>query len=506
MKYNYKYSVLLFTVFLTLAFIVNFKFDSCASEGTVLTDKKEREINELILECQKKGKIPGVFVTIVEDDSTIFQAGFGYSDMDKKIQVTSKTLFEIGSNSKAFTALGILLLQEEGIIELDSPVSDYIPWLTFYYKDEIAAVTIEQLMHHTTGIPFRTIDLIPESKDMDALEQTIRSIDQLELKYKPGTVYEYATINYDVLGLVIEYVTGISYENYIDEFILSPMKLEHTYMNKLNQTELSKGYMLGFQFPYNYEAPVYRGNTPAGYIISCGDDMAKWLKIQLGTSSDSVFHTALIEQSHQANKKLPSLKNGSSYAGGWFSFQNGGGEYIHGGNNPNFSSSLAFYTEEQIGIAVLGNINSSYVTEIREGIREILSTDEYALSKVMDLNKTADLIAILILGISIIIGSITVYLIIRRCIQLTKKQCKISLNTNKKINKVLAALLFAAVIIYSIYLIPYIFYDGVSWKFVFVWLPITVKLAYYLLNICICLVFFYFILLYLIKDDYNKSV
>ena len=131
-----------------------------------------------------------------------------YCDIDG-ISVDEHTLFELGSTTKAFTGVGILDLEEKGLIDLDAPVTDYIDWFRPKYKGSDAVVTIRHLMNHSSGIPVWTISLIPEGSEGEiTLEKTVKKIADVKLAHAPGEVYEYATINYDVIALIIEKVTG----------------------------------------------------------------------------------------------------------------------------------------------------------------------------------------------------------------------------------------------------------------------------------------------------------
>lgn len=470
-----------------------------STELTNLTNEQISDIEELIQEAKEKGKLPGLFVAIIQGENTVYQEGFGYANEKEKLPVDETTLFEIGSNSKAFTALAILKLEKEGKIDLQKNITDYIPWLTSYYAEEKVEITLEQFMHHTSGIPFRTIDKIPESVEDNALEKTVRTLEHVNLDSRPGERFQYATINYDVLGLVIEIVTGESYENYINENILVPMNLTQTYTQRSSETAsfMSTGYKYAYLKPVKFDAPVYRGNLPAGYLISSGADMVKWLKIQMSCSNDSDFEAELIEQSHVPNRTIKPLEDGSSYAAGWFVHQKGKGELSHDGANPNYSSSLSF-TGEGLGIVVLSNINSGYVIGIREGISEILSGGSQGTMS--DLNKMADQIALCIITCLVAIISALLVLITRILMQTAKKQKKIALNGIKGSTRILASCLCAFGLCCCVYLAPYIFYDGVSWGFVYVWLPVSVKLAVTLIYLCICLLCCYFIL-----SDMDKS-
>ena len=113
-------------------------------------------------------------VVIIKGKDIVYSNGFGFADVENKRPVTKDTFFELGSTSKAYTALAVLKLVEKGKINLKESVDSYIPWLTFTHKDSRVSVTIEQLLHHTSGVPFQTIDDIPVSDENDALEKTVR--------------------------------------------------------------------------------------------------------------------------------------------------------------------------------------------------------------------------------------------------------------------------------------------------------------------------------------------
>jgi putative ATP-binding cassette transporter len=508
MKKQSKFLVIL-SVFLSIVLLPlkGYALDNESEDINYLPNDEKFKIEKFIEENMDKGKIPGLSVTIVKEDKTVYQKGFGYSDIESQKAIDSKTLFEIGSNSKAFTALGILNLQKSGQIKLEDEVTKYIPWLKVNYKGKEASITIEQLLHHTSGIPFKTIDKIPVSNEDNALEETVKTLINIELDSEPGKRFQYATINYDILGLVIEKVTGESYEKYIEENILKPMGLNNTYMYKDQSISenMAKGYMLEGLRLHVYDAPIYRGNKPAGYIISNGEDMAKWLKIQMGSSNDSKFDEKIIGESHEANRRVVPLGDGSSYAGGWFVYQKGGGEISHGGNNPNYSSFIVFRPEEKVGIAVLSNSNSQYTQHICQGINEILQGETYN-KDIKDLNKSVDKISIFIVIIASLIIFSTIFFMVKGLKEVFNKERVLSKKGIKSILKLSFSLIFMLGLSYSIYLIPYILYRGVSWGFVFVWLPRTIKIALYLAYVSIWTIYIYSIFTSFYKKSGDKSI
>lgn len=508
MKKQSKFLVI-FSIFLSIVLLPlkGYALDNESGDINYLSNDEKLKIEKFIEENMNKGKIPGLSVTLVKEDKTVYKKGFGYSDIESQEAVDSKTLFEIGSNSKAFTALGILNLQKSGQIKLEDEVTKYIPWLKVSHKGKEASITIEQLLYHTSGIPFKAIDKIPVSDEDNALEETVKTLIGIELDSEPGESFQYTTINYDVLGLVIEKVTGESYEKYIEENILEPMALNNTYMYKDQSISenMAKGYMFEGLRLHVYDAPIYRGNKPAGYIISNGEDMAKWLKIQMGSSNDSKFDEKIIGESHEANRRVAPLGDGSSYAGGWFVYQKGGGEISHGGNNPNYSSFIVFRPEEKVGISVLSNSNSQYTQYICQGINEILQGETYN-KDIKDLNKSVDKISIFTVIIASLIIFSTIFFMGKGLKETFNKERVLSKKGIKSILKLSVSLIFMLGLSYSIYLIPYILYRGVTWRFVFVWLPKTVKIALYLVYASIWTIYIYSIFISFYKKEGDKSI
>ena len=147
--------ILLIAIFLSLTILIpSIHADS---------NDKIQKIEQFVEEQQKMSQIPGISLVIVEKGEIVYQKGFGYADIEEKKPVTSNTLFELASTSKAFTGLAILQLEEEGLLKRTDDVRKYIPWLELEYKGEPQTITIDQLLYHTSGIASNTIVHIPES-------------------------------------------------------------------------------------------------------------------------------------------------------------------------------------------------------------------------------------------------------------------------------------------------------------------------------------------------------
>ncbi len=310
--------------------------------------------------------MPGACIVVVRQGEEDIVTGFGYADLDKKVQVTADTLFELASCSKSFTALAALQMQDQGLISLNDPVSKYLPWFFVKYGDKEYQVTLRQLLLHTSGIPWQTISCIPRGNSRDSLERTVKKIVGIELNHRPGNLFEYATVNYDIIGAVIEKVSGSTFEEYMKEHVFRPLGLNRTSVGvEESRPGMASGYKIGLFLPGRYKAPVFRGNNPAAYVVSNGGDICRWLKIQMGLLENPL--SSLVEKS-QKSVKISSYSRRImrfSYALGWIIAEKKR-EIYHTGLNPNFSSYIGFRPKEKIGVAVLTNANSIYTLILAE--------------------------------------------------------------------------------------------------------------------------------------------
>ncbi|NKI19662.1 beta-lactamase family protein [Paenibacillus dendritiformis] len=462
-----------------------------------LTEEELSRIEALIHAQMQKGRIPGISVVIVKGEETVYQRGFGFSDLRTGQPITSESVFELGSVSKAFTGLGILRLAEEGQLKLDALVSDYVPWLHMTYTGERqgkrihgkAAITIRQLLYQTSGIPFRTISSIPASSDDRALEQTVRALGDEALDFYPGERFQYATVNYDILGHIIQQVAGVSYENYIRENVLEPLGLRHTYVSavRADHRKLVQGHKIGYLRARPYDAPVFRGNTPAGYIYTDSGDMAAWLKIQMGTQSVAgALDTALIH-SHLPDRSVPPGEDGSSYAAGWYVYQSGGGELSHGGSNPSFSSYVVFRPEEKLGVAVMANLNSAHTEVIGQGIMDILIR-KHPVTEITDIYRSVDQVSLVMLGLAIPFAAFTVWNGSAAILEVVRKRRGLQHGWRRNGLRFLSFVVFVGTLSLTFWQIPQVLFHGVDWKFVEVWAPASFRAA--ILSVYIALVLF----------------
>lgn len=460
-------------------------------------------LNGDVRRLMQEGDIPGMTVVIVKDGYAEVKC-YGMADRERSVPVTAETLFQLGSNSKAFTALAALTLERQGKLELDRPVSDYIPWFSLTYEGKPAGVTVRQLLQHTSGVPGDTIDAISPGADEAALERTVRNVAGMELERAPGTEFEYATVNYDVLGLVVQTVAGEDFAAFLSRGVLQPLRLNATQAEPAGDVEnKARGYKIGFSSPRPFDAPYFRGNLPAGYILTNGCDMARWLRLQLGLIPDPFGD--LIQRSHQRDETVPPAKDVSSYGMGWKIRLDGSGVIEHSGVNPTFTSYIAFNPRSRTGVAVLANSNSAWMSYIGRfllkqtgGFSGVLTEPDHR-----DLDQTC-LVFCLMLGLVLLVCLVFLLSI---PLDLFKKRREFGGFGLKKLWGVIKVVLALIPIGLGVYLIPYAL-QNVSWQTALVWAPQSFIWAVALMvgTVVLGLLGFLFSSLFPFKNPYARSM
>ena len=190
-------------------------------------------------------------MSIVHNNEIVYTQGYGVTGPDGT-SITSQTPFIMGSTSKSLTALAFMQLVEAGEIELDANVQTYLPWFTMKGPEDSNLITIRQLLTHTSGLSGTVSDkdLVSNDTSENALETHIREVADYKLTNTPGDIYHYNNTNYDILGLIVQTVSGISFEEYLEEQIFSPLEMDNSYTSKLEAEEsgsaMGHTYFCGF--------------------------------------------------------------------------------------------------------------------------------------------------------------------------------------------------------------------------------------------------------------------
>jgi CubicO group peptidase (beta-lactamase class C family) len=316
-------------------------------------------IDAYIIAKMEELGIPGAALVIVNGDQIVHLKGFGVADADGR-PVTPQTPFFTGSTGKSFTALAVMQLVEAGKIELDAPVQTYLPWFRVADVKASEVITVRQLLNMTSGIPKSIGQTQLSSTDLSdsAIENNVRALAKIELIVPPGERFEYSNANYVTLGMIIQTVTGQSYETYIKEHIFQPLDMQNSFASKTEaeQEGLAVGYQKWFGVPVaSPNLPFSRGSLPAGQLILSAEDFGHYLIAQL--NNGSYQGVSLLSPSGIAEMHQPLVT--TSYAMGWEvqHFQNVQ-VLAHDGAVPGFTTVMFLVPEKNLAIAIVMNTYS----------------------------------------------------------------------------------------------------------------------------------------------------
>lgn len=336
--------------------------------------QKLKGFDKTIEKVLKDWNVPGCGIGIVVKDKLVFAKGYGYRDLEKKLPVTPNTLFQIASNTKLFTATAIGFLVEEGKLDWDKPIRNYVPQIQFYNDELTANVTIRDMLSHRTGISRH--DFIWYKSDFTRKELFER-IKYLEPSIPLRQGYLYNNLMYGAAGSVIEYLSNQTWEEFVANRIFKPLNMSHSMF--LTEEMVKQG---DFMTPY-YERrdttllepyPFYtkfQGVGPCGSIISSINDLSNWVITQMNGgkfNKKEIIPPGIIKETLQPasltgsvpDKYFENLNSiygmgrGSSAYKGHYRTQ-------HGGAIGGIYSNISIMPSDSIGVIVYVNGAHAYV-------------------------------------------------------------------------------------------------------------------------------------------------
>lgn len=304
-----------FVLFILLFFSISLNGRTLAAESQNHIDTTK--IDEYINHELESLHIPGASIAIVKGDEVQYIKGYGQSGPDGK-EMTPQTPVVLGSVSKSITALAIMQLVDQGQIQLDRPVQQYIPWFQLANEKAAKEITIRQLLNHTSGISEYDGQQAISQGDQ-SIKKLVEHLKKLHLKEGAGEAYQYSNLNYSILGAVIEEVTKTSYAEYIMSHIFKPLEMENSYANPKDDKNdtTAVGYQTLFGMKVPTEQLAHEANVSHGYLISSAEDMAHYMIALINNGEykgESVLSKQSINEMHQPSSHI---WNDSYYGMGW---------------------------------------------------------------------------------------------------------------------------------------------------------------------------------------------
>lgn len=268
-----------------------------------------------ITKAMGNARVPGLALGVIENGSVLYANGFGVTSVeDGGLPVTAQTLFRIGSVTKALTGTLILRLVEAGALDLDTPVTAYVPWFTLSNPALNRGVTLRRLLSHTSGLPTDHAPFGP--REPDALERRIRNdIPRYPLVAPPGERYHYSNVGLHIAGYLAEAVSGRPYADLMQDMVFEPLGMERTTFDPL--VALTYPTALAHEMGEDGTPRVehcFSENTacrPSGYALSNVDNLCRFAQMLMGGGPQILSAQSLMEM--QSPQVVVSAEHEVSY-------------------------------------------------------------------------------------------------------------------------------------------------------------------------------------------------
>jgi D-alanyl-D-alanine carboxypeptidase len=319
------------------------------------------QIDDYVKGQMGEHRIPGIALRIIRDGKVTKTATYGYASLELDVPVKAETVFEIGSITKQFTAAGILLLAQDGKLSVGDPISRYLNGTPVAWTN----IKIRHLLSHTSGIKSYTGLTGFELTRHLTQEQFIHAIGEHPLEFQPGESWKYCNTGFNLLGYIIENVSGKQYWEFMNERIFRPLEMTATRdrrpgdiipnraagYEQTNHVRINRDYDLTDVFA-------------AGAIVSNVEDLTKW---NAALDCDAILNVSSKEQMWTPTK----LNNGKAtkYGFGWFIESVEGHKNMgHGGSTSGFSASIQRFPDDRLSVILLSNADEQIATTLARHI------------------------------------------------------------------------------------------------------------------------------------------
>jgi len=337
-----------------------------AIEPTVATTPSDQDLAsrlDTMLNKMAKSNLFNGSLLIAQKGRVLVSKGYGMADHEKQLANTPQTKFRIGSITKQFTAMAILMLQAQGKLKVQDPICNYL-------RDCPAAwqpITIHQLLTHTSGIPNFTDfpDYRKFKKSSSTPIHTIAQFKDKPLDFTPGTKWSYSNSGYIVLGAIIEEVSGKSYEVFLREHIFAPLKMSNTGYEHATDI-LATGYVSKYAKADSIDMSV---PFAAGGLYSTVEDLYLW---DQALYTDQLVSKDVLDTMFRVAAAVPG-SNGLGYGYGWFVGEESNHRWVgHEGGIEGFHTLISRYPDERVTIILLSNHENTSLDIIEQSLGRIV--------------------------------------------------------------------------------------------------------------------------------------
>ncbi|QES52129.1 serine hydrolase [Streptomyces venezuelae] len=342
-------------------------------------EQHEHPLSALVAATAEEYAIPGVVVGVWADGQEVF-ASHGVTSLDNPLPVDPRTLYQLGSVTKTFTATALLRLVESGEIELDAPVCRYVPELVLSDQEAAARITVLNLLNHTGGLDWAVIADTGDGDD--ALAAYVARMAEMEMAAPPGTRASYSQAGYNLAGRVLEKVTGLTYERAVASLVLEPLGLSDTFF--FPDDVMTRRFAVGHNLEddtLSIARPwrIPRGHNPGGGMVSSVADLLRWARFHLGDgrteSGEPLLPAARLHGMKEPTVALRSSTQGDALGICWFLRDVDGVRTVgHGGSANGQFAEFLLVPERNFAVVSVSNAGPNGIPCNQEIVRWALRT------------------------------------------------------------------------------------------------------------------------------------
>jgi CubicO group peptidase (beta-lactamase class C family) len=378
MKYT-KIRIHLITLISLILFLsLSFLLVPCAQAQSSFIDLRNnpevekiiKEFKSRIPEILKKEKdLPGLSIALVDRKGTVWAEGFGYTDKTRSRRVNTSTIFSIQSMSKTFTATGIMMASQEGLLDLNVSVKTYLHDFriqTRFDERPLEKITLKHLLSHKAGFTHEAPVGNNFETNSPSLEAHVKSISNTWLRYAVGTRYSYSNLGIDLAGYILQVAAEKPFETYMQENLFGPLGMKNSSFD-VEVVRQNKNRAIGHSRPFE-KVPLAIPMIPAGSVYSSAEDMAKFIQFHLNKGiidNKKLLNPALVDEMYTIPYPLDGQKAGYALGvakGVFYLNERKLLSFDHGGGGFGFLSVMRWIPELGLGIVILTNsVNHSNV-------------------------------------------------------------------------------------------------------------------------------------------------
>jgi CubicO group peptidase (beta-lactamase class C family) len=346
---------------------------------SVTPDARFAEVREYVINEVADGKVISISIAVAENGRIIWEEAFGWADVENKVAATPHTPYHLGSISKTVTATSLMTLVEKGLVDLESPISQYLGELKLRaYVGSVEDVTVRHVLNHRAGLPaYCDYFFVGDRQHHRTFDETVHRYGTIHVS--PGVAYVYSNLGYQLLGYLVSNVAGVGFPEYVRDHVFLPLGMNAA---AIYDGTIPVDGAAVFYTPSGERIPRYSGGYPGTADAYCSvHDLIRFAMFHLKNrrpDQQSILRDESIDRMQESYSP-----GNTTYGIGWYFDLNelGYRSVYHGGEGPGTDNFLRLIPSENIAVAILCNTEFAGLGELQETVCTVLIPEFEKMNK-----------------------------------------------------------------------------------------------------------------------------